>query len=163
MHGDRDRLVPLEQSRMLERALKKAGAMVELRVVLGADHGLFEDRSTLQAVEAFFNKWLKKPDEIGRKNVHVVAIYNHGAADRQLAPLRFYSNGRIESEDSLNTWSLIGDTLSLCWYVQSGPPFGVWVDSCELTRNGKSYRGTNQRGDRIVGEKLCGSLSDAPP
>jgi acetyl esterase/lipase len=160
MHGDGDRLVPLQQSRILESALKKARAQVELRVVPGADHGLFNDHGSLRAVEQFFSRTLK-PHAPDAKDVHVVATYNHGAADRQLAPLSFYSNGRIESADSLNTWSLSGNKLSLCWYVQSGPPFGVWVDSCVLAKDEKGYRGTNQQGDRIVGEKVSGDLKRA--
>jgi acetyl esterase/lipase len=39
MHGDRDALVPLEQSRRLTAALEKAGVDVKLHVLEGAGHG----------------------------------------------------------------------------------------------------------------------------
>jgi len=39
MHGDKDRLVPLNQSELLAEALKRAGVQVTFRVVHGAGHG----------------------------------------------------------------------------------------------------------------------------
>ena len=39
MHGDKDNLVPVEQSRELDEALRKAGVEVTLTVVPGAGHG----------------------------------------------------------------------------------------------------------------------------
>ena len=40
IHGDRDRLVPLAQSRALHEALKKAGVSSTLHIIKGAGHGL---------------------------------------------------------------------------------------------------------------------------
>ena len=38
IHGENDRVVPVEQSRIMERALKAAGVPVQLLVVRNADH-----------------------------------------------------------------------------------------------------------------------------
>ncbi|UCG47885.1 MAG: alpha/beta hydrolase [Phycisphaerales bacterium] len=52
MHGDKDMLVPLHQSRLLYDALKKAGVDATLHVVEGAGHGLRNGRqSTHELVE----------------------------------------------------------------------------------------------------------------
>lgn len=40
VHGDTDSLVPLEQAEVLAKALKRAGAKVELLVVKNGDHGM---------------------------------------------------------------------------------------------------------------------------
>jgi dipeptidyl aminopeptidase/acylaminoacyl peptidase len=40
VHGDADRIVPIEHARVLEAALKKAGVPVELHVVKGGRHGV---------------------------------------------------------------------------------------------------------------------------
>ena len=58
MHGDRDRVVPLEQSKVLHEALKKAGVESTFHVVEGAGHG-FGGAGIMKMVQAFFNKHLK--------------------------------------------------------------------------------------------------------
>jgi len=60
MHGDRDRLVPVSQSRLLHGALKKAGIESTLHVVKGAGHG-FGGPAVGAKVVAFFDRHLKKP------------------------------------------------------------------------------------------------------
>jgi acetyl esterase/lipase len=62
MHGDRDRVVPLEQSKILHEALKKAGVESTFHVVEGAGHG-FGGRGIMEMVQAFFNKHLKDSAE----------------------------------------------------------------------------------------------------
>ena len=42
LHGDADRLVPVEQSRLLDAALRAAGVSSRLIVVPGAEHGLLD-------------------------------------------------------------------------------------------------------------------------
>lgn len=61
VHGDRDRLVPLEQSELLAAALRAAGVEAELRVVQGAAHGgkEFEEPALRQAIEAFLDRHLR--------------------------------------------------------------------------------------------------------
>ena len=61
MHGDRDSLVPLEQSVLLDAALRKAGVDSTLIVLRGADHFTqeFNTPEVLEAVAGFFDKHLK--------------------------------------------------------------------------------------------------------
>lgn len=60
IHGDKDTLVPLSQSELLQAALKKAGVESELLVIPGAGHGngVFT-KETGAKVAAFFDKHLK--------------------------------------------------------------------------------------------------------
>lgn len=59
MHGDKDNTVPLNQSELLEAALKKAGVDVAFHVVKGAGHG-FGGPEINEKVRAFLAKHLKK-------------------------------------------------------------------------------------------------------
>lgn len=52
LHGDMDRVVPLEQSRLLDAALRAAGVSSRLVVVTGAEHGLL-DASASDAAREF--------------------------------------------------------------------------------------------------------------
>jgi acetyl esterase/lipase len=60
MHGDKDPLVPLNQSQLLADALKKAGVEVTFRIVPNAGHGgkEFYSPDTLSVVQAFFDSHL---------------------------------------------------------------------------------------------------------
>ena len=58
MHGDKDPLVPLNQSELLRDALQKAGVPVKLHVVAGAGHG-FGGPAINTMVKDFFNQYLK--------------------------------------------------------------------------------------------------------
>lgn len=61
MHGDKDPLVPLQQSRLLAEALQKAGVPVTLRVVPGGGHGgpAFDTPAEKNRLYEFFVKNLK--------------------------------------------------------------------------------------------------------
>ena len=59
MHGDKDQLVPVNQSELLEAALKKAGVEVTFHVVKGAGHG-FGGPEITEKVRVFFTKHLRK-------------------------------------------------------------------------------------------------------
>jgi acetyl esterase/lipase len=60
-HGDKDPLVPLQQSEELNDALKKAGVDSTLHVIKGGVHGGlgFNAPEVLQEEETFFTKYLK--------------------------------------------------------------------------------------------------------
>ncbi len=58
MHGDADPLVPLNQSELLNAALKKAGVDVTFEVIKGAGHG-FRGPEIDKMVTDFFEKHLK--------------------------------------------------------------------------------------------------------
>jgi acetyl esterase/lipase len=64
LHGDQDRLVPEEQSRLLHEALRKHNVESTLRVFTGAGHGWPADsehgQASGEAILAFFNKHLKR-------------------------------------------------------------------------------------------------------
>jgi acetyl esterase/lipase len=61
MHGDRDSIVPLEQSTLLDAALRKAGAESTLVILHGADHFTqeFNTPEVLETVAGFFDAHLK--------------------------------------------------------------------------------------------------------
>jgi acetyl esterase/lipase len=61
VQGDKDPLVPTEQSRELSEKLKDAGAEQELVIVEGAGHGFMGDNAKTEGkrVREFFIKWLK--------------------------------------------------------------------------------------------------------
>jgi acetyl esterase/lipase len=58
MHGDRDPLVPYQQSELLDKKLRAAGVPSELVLIKGAGHG-FKARDTHDKVRQFFLKQLK--------------------------------------------------------------------------------------------------------
>jgi acetyl esterase/lipase len=62
LHGDKDSLVPVAQSRELEAALNKVGVEVNLLVLPGAGHGgeQFIDNPAQTKMLEFFDKHLKK-------------------------------------------------------------------------------------------------------
>lgn len=61
MHGDKDPVVPLEQSQLLADSLKKAGVKVTFHIVPGGEHGgsEFRKREELDRLFVFFLKNLK--------------------------------------------------------------------------------------------------------
>jgi dipeptidyl aminopeptidase/acylaminoacyl peptidase len=65
LHGDKDPLVPYQQSELLRDALQKAGVPATLKIIPGAGHG-FGGKEVDQSVAAFFERQLKpaaKPRE----------------------------------------------------------------------------------------------------
>jgi acetyl esterase/lipase len=66
VHGDKDPLVPLNQSQILYDALKAAGVEVTFHIVKEGGHG-FRDPEVDQMVADFFLKYLK-PAEAKKKN-----------------------------------------------------------------------------------------------
>ena len=64
MHGDRDALVPYQQSELLNAALVKAGVVTKLLKLVGAGHGDREFRSerSLRTMIEFFERRLRPAD-----------------------------------------------------------------------------------------------------
>jgi acetyl esterase/lipase len=60
VHGDKDPLVPHNQSEILDEALKKAGVEVTFYTVPGGGHGGFKDPHVDLLVAEFFKKHLRK-------------------------------------------------------------------------------------------------------
>lgn len=59
VHGDKDPLVPYNQSEILYKALKDAGVQVKFHTVEGGGHGGFKDSNIDKMVEEFFDRYLK--------------------------------------------------------------------------------------------------------
>jgi len=59
MHGDDDRLVPIHQSEIFDKALKEAGVDVTFVPIAGAGHGL-RGVDTAKQVTAFFDRHLRQ-------------------------------------------------------------------------------------------------------
>ena len=64
MHGDRDALVPYQQSELLNAALVKAGVETKLLKLVGAGHGDRDFRSerSLRTMVEFFKRQLRPAD-----------------------------------------------------------------------------------------------------
>jgi dipeptidyl aminopeptidase/acylaminoacyl peptidase len=60
VHGDKDPLVPHNQSEILLDALQKAGVEATLYTVAGGGHGGFKDPQVDVLVAQFFEKHLRK-------------------------------------------------------------------------------------------------------
>jgi acetyl esterase/lipase len=65
-HGDKDMLVPHNQSELLYRALKEVGVNVTFHTVKGGGHG-FRDAEADRMVQEFFDKFLKEPQSKSSK------------------------------------------------------------------------------------------------
>lgn len=59
MHGNKDNLVPFQQSELLRDALQKVGVPVTLKIIAGAGHG-FGGREVDAQVAEFFERQLKR-------------------------------------------------------------------------------------------------------
>ncbi len=87
----------------------------------------------------------------------VVATWEHRVHGKgnsiRSGTMKLYSNGRIGSPNSVNTWTKKNRLLILYW-PNSQAPGGVWRDVCIISTNGKTYSGKNQNGVGISGVKL---------
>ncbi|MDG2014222.1 MAG: alpha/beta hydrolase [Pirellulaceae bacterium] len=61
MHGERDYLVPHQQSEMLNAALRQFGVPATFILVRGAGHGFTQQRDHRRAIEFFSEQLLEKP------------------------------------------------------------------------------------------------------
>ena len=70
MHGDKDPLVPLNQSELLQSALEKAGVACTFQGVPGAGHGGpdFVSMENRRMILSFFDRTLK--NQSPEKNTH---------------------------------------------------------------------------------------------
>ena len=61
IHGDADKLVPIQQAELMVERLKKEGVPAELIVKKGAGHGWGGMDKDMPAILSWFDKYLKKP------------------------------------------------------------------------------------------------------
>jgi acetyl esterase/lipase len=66
IHGDKDTLVPLQQSELIVEKLKKGGVDTKLEVKKGAGHGWFGLDKDLVRLADWFDQHLKKPRDATR-------------------------------------------------------------------------------------------------
>ncbi len=59
VHGDKDKLVPYQQSLLLKSALDKAGVEASLYLVKDGGHGNFKDPKVAELTKEFFDRHLK--------------------------------------------------------------------------------------------------------
>jgi hypothetical protein len=79
--------------------------------------------------------------------VRVVSTWKHYCNGRLTGTRAFYSDGHLKSADSGSYWSLDGDKLTLDWGK-------VGVDKCVVSQDGRSFKGKNNHGDSIRGERV---------
>jgi acetyl esterase/lipase len=60
IHGDKDKLVPMQQAEMMVEKLKKAGAPSKLVVKKGAGHGWLDLDKDMPTIADWFDKYFKK-------------------------------------------------------------------------------------------------------
>ncbi len=70
--------------------------------------------------------------------------------------ITYYANGRLDSPDSADTWSIVNDRLTLRWKNPQAPG-GYWIDTCFVNVDAQGYTGANQNKDRINGTFLKGN------
>jgi dipeptidyl aminopeptidase/acylaminoacyl peptidase len=61
LHGDLDVVVPLDQSRALQKRLRESGVEAVLMVAKGKGHAFLLDRQEIQAASQFFRRHLLLP------------------------------------------------------------------------------------------------------
>lgn len=76
-----------------------------------------------------------------------IAVWRHRGGQN----IQFLANGHIDQIDSKVTWSLDGNILTMRW-INPAAPGGAWIDTCEVSRDGSTYLGKNQKGHKISGE-----------
>jgi acetyl esterase/lipase len=115
MHGDRDNVVPLDQSKVLAEALKKAGVAVKLQIVEGNGHGGpgFASPENRKLIDDFFAQHLGKGRaaagaEVQPSKKRQVALTISKATTYITEPLR--KDGYVDYVAALNQISRAGVT-----------------------------------------------------
>ena len=67
--------------------------------------------------------------------------------------VKLYPNGRIASPDSDRTWS-IEDGKLVMLLPDNNAPNGMWRNAVQISEDGKSCTGSNNRGTKIVGKRI---------
>ncbi len=82
---------------------------------------------------------------------HVVGSWGHQVGRGSIDELRLLSNGRIGEPESEHRWLLDEKGRLLLFWRNPSAPKGAWIDTCELSSDGKSYSGGNNNGMSITG------------
>jgi hypothetical protein len=81
----------------------------------------------------------------------VLSVWNYTWAPGKTARWEFFSDGTIGG--GLVTWALEKD-LVIAKRADAGVKGGYWIDTCKLSRDGKTMSGANQLGHRKSGQLL---------
>lgn len=61
LHGDKDTVVPAEQSKLFYAALKRSGVDAQLAIVPGKGHGIIAPPDVAERIYRFFDEYLREP------------------------------------------------------------------------------------------------------
>jgi hypothetical protein len=83
VHGDEDKVVPMNQSELLDEALRKAGVESTLIPVAGSGHGgpAFMNAANRKRIEEFFAKHLKQ-EACSQRPLTIVTARSPGGTSR---------------------------------------------------------------------------------
>jgi hypothetical protein len=92
---------------------------------------------------------------VKRHPPRIISRWVHIVNRRDRMQFNFASDGRIVMRDgnAPSTWEINGRTLTLR-HPDRRAPGGAWVDKCQISADGKSYRGRNQDKAEIQGTRL---------
>jgi hypothetical protein len=82
--------------------------------------------------------------------VRVVESWQHFTDGRPIGRMDLLADGSIAGHDGA-TWARYGDRLHMTWPAPQIPG-GRWIDACTVAADGRSYDGSNQRGNALRGE-----------
>ena len=83
----------------------------------------------------------------------MVGVWRHQPGKNKTQEIKLLPNGRINNPNGPHTWTFSGTALVLRW-ANAQAPGGFWVDTCSVSPDGKTYRGSNQTNVVISGEKV---------
>jgi uncharacterized caspase-like protein len=95
----------------------------------------------------------KTEDKPKLTRADIVGVWRHKPGNSRPGEMTLHANGKINNPRGNDTWTFDGTTLVLRWANKQAPG-GFWIDTCNVSPNGKTYRGANQKGLVITGEKV---------
>ena len=97
-----------------------------------------------------------------RQREPMAAVWNHSVDGGREHAITLYANGKINDPNGTATWSLNGRMLVLRW-PDSSAPGGVWIDTCQISADWRTYMGKNQSGNVIHGTRVTTADAETPP
>jgi WD40 repeat protein len=96
--------------------------------------------------------WHLPTPETTSRPLNLAGTWDHSATPGPSMRIRLLPNGKINDPNGADTWTLRGTTLILKWMPKAPP--GLWIDTCTVAADGKSYAGRNQVNAVIRGVKV---------
>lgn len=82
----------------------------------------------------------------------ITGTWNHSVNYLQPRELYLFADGSINQRGSTARWQSDGEHIKFIW-PDAAAPGEIWIDSCYISRDGKSYIGRNQSGMVIRGTR----------